>query len=651
MYLSRLIIRNFRSIKELDLSFNHGKNVIVGRNNTGKSNIVKAIDLVLGESQPTYAKSENIVESDFYTWKERTVANDVEQIEVKISNEIFIFCELTRNIDEELDFEEIYKCYGYYKYDEKIAKDELNTLFAAAFSINPDDLDRYKKTYVNPKLKNQKPFEGEFQDKYSFAFVFKASRNNEGLINKNIRFLYRERSDCDWVMAFTAPIRNEFMQSAIIPSFRDPANQLRLTNWTWYGKLIRHLINKPESAQKVLAAFKKVKEVGDEIFKEAKDNMQSSALKVAFPNTEIDFQFNADVKADIYKNCMIYVDDGFKSLLTEKGSGIQSATIIGLFNYYVRNIAIKTSALLCIEEPELYLHPHARRVISDRLDDFLDNNKNQVIITTHSSEFIRTTKQDLNIIFAKKDDLKGTTAAPINVKDYKFLLLDNNQNEIFFADKVIICEGYDNYILNWVAKEKFPRLLDEHNISIISVGGKDNISKMSKMVINMGIECYVLADFDYLLRDKGQEADKYSPAKKHESIQSVRVDFFNQKCTYSGEGNNIFSKINSLRSYIKTNAEELFYKAQKIDDFNGLDANKLKELNDLLKDLRLHGVGILSKEMEDFSKNTTVLSQGNKIDLNKIFEISAYIESGGKISDLLIVSEIEEFLKKVLEQQ
>lgn len=90
----------------------------------------------------------------------------------------------------------------------------------------------------------------------------------------------------------------------------------------------------------------------------------------------------------MYKNTIIYVDDGFRSQLTEKGSGIQSATIIGLFNYYTKNINTVTSALLCIEEPEVYLHPHARRVISDRLDDFLDGQKNQVIITTHSSEFI-----------------------------------------------------------------------------------------------------------------------------------------------------------------------------------------------------------------------------------------------------------------------
>lgn len=70
MYLSRLIIRNFRSIKKLDLNFNESKNVIIGRNNSGKSNIVKALDKVLGSGSPTYSKSENISENDFFSWKD-----------------------------------------------------------------------------------------------------------------------------------------------------------------------------------------------------------------------------------------------------------------------------------------------------------------------------------------------------------------------------------------------------------------------------------------------------------------------------------------------------------------------------------------------------------------------------------------------------
>ena len=70
MYLSRLYIKNFRSIKEIDLRFSEDKNVIVGRNNSGKSNIVAALDAVLSESSPTYHRTQNITESDFHAWKE-----------------------------------------------------------------------------------------------------------------------------------------------------------------------------------------------------------------------------------------------------------------------------------------------------------------------------------------------------------------------------------------------------------------------------------------------------------------------------------------------------------------------------------------------------------------------------------------------------
>ena len=194
-------------------------------------------------------------------------------------------------------------------------------------------------------------------------------------------------------------------------------------------------------------AFLKVKEVSEKIFSNVKDNIENSSLSVSFPDTEIFFQFNADIKSDVYKSSVIYIDDGFKSLLSEKGSGIQSATIIGLFNYYVSNYCITTSALLCIEEPELYLHPHACRVISSRLDEFLDNNKNQVVLTTHSPEFIKSPDASLNIILVTKD--KGKTKSfQLKLDDYKQILLDNNHNELFFADKVIICEGFDNYILS-----------------------------------------------------------------------------------------------------------------------------------------------------------------------------------------------------------
>lgn len=72
MFISRLFIVNYRSIRELDLRFRKGKNVVIPRNNCGKSNVVKALHIILGETSPTYHKSENMTIGDFHSWKEKT---------------------------------------------------------------------------------------------------------------------------------------------------------------------------------------------------------------------------------------------------------------------------------------------------------------------------------------------------------------------------------------------------------------------------------------------------------------------------------------------------------------------------------------------------------------------------------------------------
>lgn len=47
MYISKIKIDNFRNFKENEIEFNDGINVIIGHNNAGKSNLIKALGLVL----------------------------------------------------------------------------------------------------------------------------------------------------------------------------------------------------------------------------------------------------------------------------------------------------------------------------------------------------------------------------------------------------------------------------------------------------------------------------------------------------------------------------------------------------------------------------------------------------------------------------
>ena len=50
MYIKEIQISNFRNFKNASIPFHEGVNVIIGHNNTGKSNLLRAIGLVLGYS-------------------------------------------------------------------------------------------------------------------------------------------------------------------------------------------------------------------------------------------------------------------------------------------------------------------------------------------------------------------------------------------------------------------------------------------------------------------------------------------------------------------------------------------------------------------------------------------------------------------------
>ena len=77
MRLVKAHIENFRSLRNIDVNFNKCT-IFVGKNNTGKSNVLKAIDLVLGEG---YYRVTN---NDFY--------NQDESLTIKI--DLFFKCSL-----------------------------------------------------------------------------------------------------------------------------------------------------------------------------------------------------------------------------------------------------------------------------------------------------------------------------------------------------------------------------------------------------------------------------------------------------------------------------------------------------------------------------------------------------------------------------
>ncbi len=610
MYLSKVFIKNYRSIKELEVFFKKGKNVIVGRNNSGKSNIVKAIDIVLGERSPDWDKSENISENDFHNGN--------------TEEDIFIWCELTRDISnlgelEDLIFSETGKT-AYVKiqtpsptdrytgedYSIEISDefdgDQIEKLFYFESEEGQSKLDsnEYKKMWIGGKSYCKLTLDQEFSNIKKIAFAFMAKKE-EGKIIKFLSFFYTD-DDTNWKVGSNAgSLRNFFLQSAIIPAFRDTKDQLRINQWSWYGKLLKQYIDTENPDLKT--AFGEVKKASDNVFRALQNKICDKKTAIAFPGTTISFQFNPDTKQDIYKNALIYVDDGFNSELADKGSGIQSAVTISLFDFYIREVAHVSGSLLVIEEPELYLHPHGRRVISDRLNHFLDGGKNQVIVTTHSTEFIVPVSEELNIICVQKKN-NGTVAknASFNTPKRKQILIRKQHAEMFFADVVILTEDA-KYILEELAKEvsgASKDWLNENNISILNVGGKTEFWKYAEVLQELEIPFFIIPDFDFL--------------NNGISDYFTKLEFIQDK----------IDRLNTLKSTCSlTNIKKLA----------SLQNTEQESVEKYITELKDENIFLLSGELEDFyleSKKPRYTKEQGVLET-----IATMIENGEKISDFI----------------
>ncbi|TKH00548.1 DUF2813 domain-containing protein, partial [Peribacillus simplex] len=79
-YISRIKIKNFRNIHEVDINLSH-KQIIIGENNVGKTNLLRAIQIIL---DPTLSDEDRfLLDTDFFDGLSEPMKNG-EQVEISI---------------------------------------------------------------------------------------------------------------------------------------------------------------------------------------------------------------------------------------------------------------------------------------------------------------------------------------------------------------------------------------------------------------------------------------------------------------------------------------------------------------------------------------------------------------------------------------
>jgi len=174
----------------------------------------------------------------------------------------------------------------------------------------------------------------------------------------------------------------------------------------------------------------------------------------------------------------------------------------------------KDFRILCLEEPEAHLHPAMQYKLFRFLRNLDETDKlnQQIFVTTHSSnisavagidnmymlDYCRTGETPDCCQQSLKTHFKGKETA----KKHLTKFLDVTRSDMLFADKVILVEGIAEKLLFPLFMEKCGYAYEDHNISVVEIGGKHFnyfVELFSGNAVQKRVLCITDRDFKWII--------------------------------------------------------------------------------------------------------------------------------------------------------
>ena len=158
-----------------------------------------------------------------------------------------------------------------------------------------------------------------------------------------------------------------------------------------------------------------------------------------------------------------------------------------------------SGVVFAIEEPELFLAPHAHRYLR-RLIRRLAESDNQVFFTTHAPGLLSLAAlEEVNLV--SRDDLGVTTVErlrPIRVDDAFRVMceFDAERSELFFSRAAVLVEGMTEKITLPFVFQALGHDPDGEQISIVECGGKANMPLFIEICRRARVPFVVIHDSD-----------------------------------------------------------------------------------------------------------------------------------------------------------
>jgi predicted ATP-dependent endonuclease of OLD family len=230
----------------------------------------------------------------------------------------------------------------------------------------------------------------------------------------------------------------------------------------------------------------------------------------------------------------LHFKDEFKKLnsLEDRSTGFQYFFSFLINKIYLKEFTGKNSIFL-LDEPALVLHPTGQKDFIRLLDELAIDN--QILYTTHSPFSINRLKPNRVFVIDKSED-RGTYINPkphlYNWRALRTSLGIDMADSFFYADKTLLVEGpeeriYISSLLNFFSKNGLIEL-NTDIFSIVDAGGAANLPAMVQILLDESRPMLVLIDSDVkseYKRIKKKELDlKNSSALKVIQVNELKPD-------------------------------------------------------------------------------------------------------------------------------
>ncbi len=546
MYISKIIIQNFRNFENTEVEFTEGINVIIGHNNAGKTNLLRAIGLIFDSNS-----SKKLTVEDFNKNIRIEEYFEVDDGANKLKREsppsIKVSLVVTESTGENSGNEHIPDDNNTV-YDWRIRTQspyEAKLTYEFFLPEGREETHNYHKAVLNLIVKGQTSVDDYWrliERKFIHKYIARIYCGDENL--KNVA----ERENLN---------RFDFQ---FLDAIRDAERYLLTGRTTLLKDVLNYFLDDNVRTDVKLTDEQKQEEIEQRSREFEQRSTELINIVRERINTKPILTYSTDVGASLggepsfegsiaeaellsTLRLITKTQAGVALPVSHNGLGYKNLIFISILlakmqmsaSNYASQDDKKVYPMLLIEEPEAHLHPSMQFKLLKFLRQNLRDRKQvrQVFITTHSTHITAAVELDEIICLNVDESHSLHIAYPGKVFDsdneqdqkskaYIKRFLDATKSDMLFAKSVILVEGIAEQLLMSCFVNYIERSLEDNHIAVVNVNGRyfrhflrlfdyDANDSLKRNAVNKKVACITDADPTRKARVSGSKYTKCYP--------------------------------------------------------------------------------------------------------------------------------------------